>query len=152
MSKMAESKYGKYVLREPKGMGAPPKRSTQVRALSLNEELAAGMGGVPVNFNFMGVVEPGLMADPPHKHEYDELLFFITGDPGIAPDLGGEVEIALGEEWEKQVISTSAVVCLPRGLQHCPINVKKVNRPFYFGHIMLAAKYSSSASPKENIP
>lgn len=143
---MAESKYGKYVLREPKGTGSAPKRSVQVRALSLDEELAAGAGRIPLNFNFMGVVEPGLMSDPPHKHEYDEMLFFIAGDPQHAPELGGEVEIALGEDWEKQVINTSAVVCLPRGVQHCPINVKKVDRPFYFGHIMLAPKYSSSAS------
>jgi hypothetical protein len=145
---MAESKYGKYVLREPKGTGSPPKKSTQVRALSLSEELAAGIGGVSCNFNFMGVVEPGLMADPPHKHEHDEFLFFIASDPKNVPNLGGEVEIALGEEWEKHVITTSAVICLPRGLQHCPIYVKKVDRPFYFGHIMLASKYSSSANPE----
>jgi len=49
--------------------------------------------------------------------------------------LGAEVEIALGEEWKKNIITTSAIVYLPKGLQHCPINVKIVDRPFLFGHI-----------------
>jgi hypothetical protein len=147
---MAKSKYGQYILKEPQGSGAPPPmKSSQVRGLSINDDLLSGIGGMSCNFNFMGVFEPHLMADPPHKHEYDEFLFFIAGDPGQVPDLGGEVEIALGEEWEKHIITTSAIVCLPRGLQHCPIYVKKVVRPFYFGHIMLASKYSSSATPSQ---
>jgi len=143
---MAESKYEKYILREPRGMGElPPRRTTQVQAASINEKLLSEIPEVNCNFNFMGVLEPHLLGDPPHKHEYDEFLFFIAADSENAPDLGGEVEIALGEEWEKHVINTSAIVCLPRGVQHCPIYVKKVDRPFYFGHIMLATKYSSSA-------
>ena len=147
---MAESKYGKYILREPRGKGGPPpRRISQVQGASINEELLSGISGVNCNFNFMGVLEPHLMGDPPHKHEYDEFLFFIASDPENAPDLGGEVEIALGEEWEKHLITTSSIVCLPKGVQHCPIYVKKVDRPFYFGHIMLAPKYSSSALRQE---
>ena len=144
---MAESKYGKYILREPRGEGPPLRKTTQIRGASINEEVlsASGISGVDCNFNFMGVVEPHLMADPPHKHEYDEFLFFITGDPENAPELGGEVEIGLGENWDKHVITTSAIVCLPRGVHHCPINVKNVDKPFYFGHVMLATQYSSSA-------
>ena len=145
---MAESKYGKYILREPRVMGEPPpRRTTQVMGVSMNPELVSGIGEFNCNFNFLGVVAPHLLGDPPHKHEYDEFLFFIASDPKTAPDLGGEVEIALGEEWEKHVITTSSIVCLPRGVHHCPIHIKRVDKPFYFGHIMLAPKYSSSAGP-----
>jgi len=147
---MAELKYEKYILREPRGMGAvPPRRTTQVQAASINEKLLSEIPEVNCNFNFMGVLEPHLLGDPPHKHDYDEFLFFIAADSENAPDLGGEVEIALGEEWEKHVINTSAIVCLPRGVQHCPIYVKRVDKPFYFGHIMLASTYSSSAFSPE---
>ena len=147
---MAELKYEKYILREPRGMGAvPPRRTTQVQAASINEKLLSEIPEVNCNFNFMGVLEPHLLGDPPHKHDYDEFLFFIAADSENAPDLGGEVEIALGEEWEKHVINTSAIVCLPKGVQHCPIYVKRVDKPFYFGHIMLASTYSSSAFSPE---
>jgi hypothetical protein len=145
---MAESKYGKYILKEPRAtFTLPPKKEPQIRNVSISEDLLAAIGGINCNFNFMGVKEPHLLGDPPHKHDYDEYLFFICSDPAYAPDLGGEVEIALGEEWEKHTITTSSVLCLPRGLQHCPIYVKRVDRPFYFGHVMAANKYSSSASP-----
>jgi len=147
---MADQKYERLILREPRGMGAmPPRKPTQVQAASINEQLLSEIPEVNCNFNFMGVLAPHLLGDPPHSHDYDEFLFFIATDPENAPDLGGEVEIAFGEDWEKQVINTSAIVCLPKGVQHCPIYVKRVDRPFYFGHIMLATKYSSSAMTPE---
>jgi hypothetical protein len=65
--------------------------------------------------------------------------------------LGGEVEIALGDEWEKHVITTSAIICLPRGVAHCPVYVKRVERPFYFGHLLMASSYGSSAMAKEDV-
>jgi len=145
---MAESKYSKYILRDARAsFTMPPKKDTQIRNVSISDDLLAPVGGINCNFNFMGVVAPHLLMDPPHKHDYDEFLFFIASDPRYAPDLGGEVEIALGEEWERHVITTSTILCIPRGLQHCPIYVKRVDRPFYFGHNMMASKYSSNATP-----
>ena len=144
---MAETKYGKYIFKDPKVQEMPPRRTTEARAVSLHEELVSEIGGFDFNFNFMSVLAPHVLADPPHKHDCDEFLFFISADPENAPDLGGEAEIALGEEWEKHTITTSAIVCLPPGVQHAPIYMKKVDRPFYFGHMLMASRYSSSATP-----
>jgi len=142
---MAESKYSKYILKEPKPKAMPP-RKTQAEGISLTDEVASSMG-IDCNFNFVGILQPHVLGDPPHKHTVDELLFFIPSDPSIAPSLGGEVEVAMGEEWEKQVINTAAIICIPKGIQHAPIYIKKVDKPFYFGHSLLAAKYSSNATP-----
>ena len=138
--------YEKYVLKEPK-MNPPTKPPTQVFTIALSEETMSGIDRLDCNCNFVGVLAPHVLADPPHKHDCDELLFFISTDPDNTTDLGGEVEIALGEDWEKHVINTSAIVCLPKGVQHCPVYVKKVDRPFYFGHLLLASKYGSNATP-----
>jgi len=146
---MAESEYEKYILRDPKGAVPPTRRTTTSQGVSLHEELVSEIGGFDFSFNFVGILAPHVLADPPHKHNCDELLFFIPTDPENAPDLGGEVEVALGEEWEKHTITTSAIICLPKGVQHAPIYVKKVDRPFYFGHMLLASKYGSSATPAE---
>ena len=142
---MAKAKYQKYVLKEPR-VSLPPKKTTSIPTFGLSEELMSGIKKFDCNFNFVGILAPHVLADPPHKHDCDELLFFISTDPENTTDLGGEVEIALGEEWEKHVITTSAIVCLPKGLQHCPVYVRKVDRPFYFGHLLLAAKYGSNAN------
>ena len=115
----------------------------------LSEELMAGIKKFDTNFNFVAILAPHVLADPPHKHDCDELLFFISTDPENPTDLGGEVEIALGDEWEKHVIKTSAIICLPAGVAHCPVYVRKVIRPFYFGHLLLASSYGSSAMADE---
>jgi len=145
---MLNSKYQKYVLKEPK-VKQLPRKTTSIPTFGLNEELMSGFQKLDCNFNFVAVLAPYVLADPPHKHNCDELLFFISADPDNPIDLGGEVEIALGEEWEKHVIKTSAIICLPKGVQHCPVFVKKVDRPFYFGHLLLASKYGSDANPGE---
>ncbi len=145
---MAELKYDKYILTEPRGE-APQRKPTTAPGVSITEELMSGIGKINCNFNFVGILAPHVLADPPHKHNCDEILFFIPADSENLPELGGEVEIALGEEWEKHTITTSAIICLPKGIQHCPVYVKRVDRPFYFGHILLASSYSSSALDEE---
>jgi hypothetical protein len=140
---MAENKYGKYVLKEPKN-NPPPRKPTEIPTFGLSEEMMSAFQKLECNFNFVGILAPHVLGDPPHKHDCDELLFFISTDPEHTADLGGEVELALGEEWEKHVINTSAIVCLPAGTQHCPMYIRKVDRPFYFGHLLMASSYKSN--------
>lgn len=137
---MAETKYGEYIKREPVRVPTPRKRAS-IPGVIVNADLWSGLA-VNCNFAFLCVSEPYLMPDPPHSHDFDEFLFFIGGNPMDAKDFGAVVEISLGEEWEKHIIDTTSIVYLPKGLVHCPINVKKVDKPFWFGHIMLAPTYS----------
>jgi mannose-6-phosphate isomerase-like protein (cupin superfamily) len=139
--KTAETKYGKYILREPVKEPAVRKRTINP-GVAIKAELWPEVSGINCNFAFMCVSEAYLMSDPPHKHDCDEFLYFLAGDPMNMKDFGAEVEIALGEDWEKHVITTTAVVYIPAGLQHCPINVKRVDKPFFFGHIMPSATYA----------
>jgi hypothetical protein len=138
--KVTETKYGKYIKREPVKMPTPRQRQAYPGVV-VNEEMWSEMSASNCNFAFMCVSEAYLMPDPPHKHPYDEFLYFIGGDPTNVKDFGAEIEIALGEEWEKHTITTTSIVYIPKGLQHCPINVKRVDKPIFFGHIMLSSKY-----------
>jgi hypothetical protein len=142
-AKTGDSKYGKYVLREPKGDPRPLK--TEEWGVSISEKILADVGKFDCNFNFLGILGPHVLPDPPHKHNCDEFLFLIPASSENWPNLGGEAEIAIGEDWEKQVINTAAVICLPTGLHHCPVYMKRVEKPFYWGHILLAPSYASSA-------
>jgi hypothetical protein len=146
---MAASKYGKYIFKNPLGKGPQPKKVDQ-QSISFGPEVFADMGKFDINFNFVGKLAPHILGDPPHKHNCDEMLFFLPADPTIAPYLGGEMEIALGDEWEKHTINTAAIICIPAGMSHCPVYVKKVDKPFYFGHCLMASSYGSSASPAES--
>ena len=70
----------------------------------------------------------------------------IQGDPKNILDFGAEVELILGEGkgQEKHIIDTTSVVYIPKGLAHLPITFEKVDKPFLFGHLLLAPVYSET--------
>jgi hypothetical protein len=70
------------------------------------------------------------LSTKPHVHDYDEAIFFIGSDPRNFSDLGAEVEFAIGEEQEKHVFDRPTAVVIPRGLPHCPIVTRRIDRPY----------------------
>ena len=143
------SKYSQFILREPKGK-EPRKLITEEWGVCINEEILSAIGKFNCNFNFLSILGPHVLPDPPHRHSCGEYLFLIPASYENWPALGGEVEIAIGEEWEKQSVTTAAVICLPKGLQHCPVYMKNVEKPFYWGHVLPSPSYGSSAFDPKN--
>jgi hypothetical protein len=139
---VAEGKYGKYILRNATKIPVLKQRP-HTPSFSAREEYWPGVTGMGCNFSLNCVTEPRLLPDPPHKHEFDEYLLFMGGNPLNLQEFDAEIEVALGEEWERHTIDTTSILYIPKGLQHCPINIKRVGRPFIFGHIMLAGKYTT---------
>jgi hypothetical protein len=143
------SKYSRFILREPKGK-EPRKLITEEWGACINEEILSAIGKFDCNFNFLSILGPHVLVDPPHSHNCGEFLFLIPASYENWPNLGGEVEIAIGEDWAKQSITSAAVICLPKGLQHCPVYMKKVDKPFYWGHVLPSPSYGSSAFDPNN--
>ena len=54
---------------------------------------------------------------------------------------GAEVELYLGEEGERHVITHTTIVHIPKGMIHCPLNFKKIDRPIMFLNVPLTAHY-----------
>jgi hypothetical protein len=63
-----------------------------------------------------------------HVHDFDEIIGFLGTDAQNPRDLGGEMELWL--ENEKYILQNTCLVFVPRGLKHCPMIARKVNRPF----------------------
>ena len=55
----------------------------------------------------------------PHSHDFDEYLVFLGTDPDDHFDLGGEVELWVGDE--KRLLTRSCAVFVPAGVPHCPL-------------------------------
>ncbi len=144
------TKYGRYVVREPRGQD-PFNTPTQVWGVSINEKTLATVGKIECNSNCMGITGTQMLTDPPHDHKFDEILFLIPADYKNWPELGAEMEIAIGSEWERHTITTAAVICLPAGTSHCPVYMKKVDKPFYWGHIVPEYAYGY-ADPDKQVP
>ena len=85
------------------------------------------------------------MVSAKHAHDYDELLYFLGSNPLNFFDFGAQAEILLGEEDEKHLIDTTAIIYVPKGLMHCPIYFISVSKPVMFMHICASTAYRRSA-------
>lgn len=133
---MTDTKYDNFILREVKAPW-PSFGPMNSDFLGGNKEISKAIEevrGAKPNFALYYVTRKGMFAEPPHSHYADEYLMFLSADPHDQKNLGATVEVAFGEEWEKAEFSTSALVWFPKGVQHCPIHVKTMDRPFLFGH------------------
>jgi hypothetical protein len=67
-----------------------------------------------------------------HRHDYDELVLHIGGDPRRSEDLGGEIDYYVGGQL--LTFDTTSVLFVPKGLVHGPLTWKKFKKP----HIEMA--------------
>jgi hypothetical protein len=121
-----------------------PSRHADVTApipfLKSNEEY----GDLGFHMSWKCIVRPYTDEPEAHRHDFPQFLVFLGGDPNNMLDLGGEVEITLSEDgknFEKHLLTTMATVYIPAGLYHCPLVMKKVERPFVFYNFALTDKY-----------
>jgi hypothetical protein len=135
---MAESKYGKYILRET---GVKPHPEITAVTPALLEGLK-DWGGIQHRMSWKYVSQPVILEREPHSHDFDEFLCFLGCDPLNALDFGAEAELALGREGEKHIVDASSVIFIPKGLIHCPLSFRKIGKPILFCNIYLAPKYA----------
>ena len=130
---MAENKYGKYFFEKPIADGRFAPR------LVFYSKNYVGEKDFSVIWNC--ITEPFLMAKDPHSHDFDQFLHFYGANSLNITDFDAEVELSLGEEGEKHIITESTVVHIPKGLIHCPLNFKVVNKPVIFMNVALTPQY-----------
>ncbi len=131
---MADSKYGKYILKGTASKTSGPAIATVMEGLK-------DWGGIHHRMTWQHITAPTVMAEKPHSHDFDEFLCFLSCDPSNAYNFGAEIELSMGKEEEKQTIDAATIVCIPKGLVHGSINFKKVGRPILFCNVYLASEY-----------
>jgi hypothetical protein len=145
---MAKSKYGKYVitdLKEPeeKKKIAPLYNKYARRILWMDKNVVPGA----FNMNTAWYLKAGpTLDDKPHTHTTDEIIGFFGTDAAKPDELGGVVEIYL--EDELQVITKSAMVFVPAGLVHCPLYLRRVDRPIFHFTVVTSGVYVKDENPK----
>ena len=146
---MSQSKYAKYIVTEPireaiahgGETAMPPEKvtgRTAPLAQYLNNRLVSNCGLFQLCCWVWEVPNTNPWTEH-HSHTSDEILIFAGSDPNNIEDLGGEVEIQLGDEIHK--IDKTATIFIPKGLPHAPIFFKRVDRPFLFIAIGLQGEY-----------
>jgi hypothetical protein len=132
---MAGTKYGKYIICDD---SARPKHDVREQ-----EPFQAIMPtiAVPVSYLDNKSVGSSFYAEcmwyhsasdvqvEPHVHDFDEVLAFFGSDPADFHELRGEIELWLDDE--KHILTRSCMVYIPKGLRHCPLVFRRVDRPIF---------------------
>ena len=134
---MAKTKYDKYLTTEC----VKPNKKREGSFITSTRELES-FGGGELSIDCIFITTPHLMISQPHKHEFPQYLNFFSGNPDDPKELDAEIEVSLGEEEEKHIITSPTSVYIPAGLHHGPINFARVTKPFLFLDIAVTGKYS----------
>lgn len=133
---MKESKYSKYFTRDVVRDGEIAPFLPRVK---FNSQKNFGYGNFGLRFAY--VTKPFELPEGPHAHDFEQYLCF-WGTSSNVREFDAEVELFLGEENEKHIITESTVVHIPRGMIHCPLRFTKINKPISFVNAVLTDRYS----------
>ena len=140
---MAERKYEKYILTELKVPEEMAKhkayedyRQRATHILWLEDDVIQGADSVILSWYWKATEKEG---SPSHVHDFDEIVGFVGNDPQNPHDLGAEVEFWM--EDEEYILDKTCLIWVPKGLRHCPLRVRKLDRPILFLALSMTKKY-----------
>jgi hypothetical protein len=140
------TKYDKYIITKPKpDLTLPAFRrergdittDKKTPLIYLDDDILKGAFYVECVWFWKGSDKPEVDA---HTHPFDEVITFFGTNPDDPEDLCGEVEIWL--EDEKHVLTKSALIFVPKGMKHCPLIIRRVDRPIFHFTAGPAGKYT----------
>ena len=121
----------KNVVREPNVVELKPWKSIHEE---IQEPMVTGLGNADISESvleagFARITEPVSMGNPTHKHPFDQWIYLIGESKNFA-ELDADIEMTLGDKIVK--INYPCYVFIPKGVMHCPLDVKRVGKPFIF--------------------
>lgn len=142
---MAETKYGKYFIENPIIKGEFVKYRLYGQGSKYGLE---GMENYWLRWNC--ITQP-MSREKPHVHDFDEIFHFFGADASDITDFQAEVELYVGEEGEKHVITCPTIIYMPAGLMHCPLNYKVVEKPIIFINLAFTKEYEKTMQTGEKL-
>jgi hypothetical protein len=128
---MSEIITAQYVRAHELAKSNHPELTTQV--IKLRGDM--NFGDPKIHMGWEWITMQGEMVRDHHKHNFDEYLTFLGGESKNILELNAEVELILstdGINKEKHIITKSTTIFIPKGLYHCPLIIKKIDKPFLF--------------------
>lgn len=130
---MADSKYGKYIVKTPNITGIGGLTDERVKGVTFPKEIFINTGlveGCPslVDIGWHFTIPDPDPVEQAHSHEFDTVSCFVGSDPKAPSNLGAVLEMQLGDE--KHILTKTCVIFIPKGLKHCPLIHRRVDRPY----------------------
>ena len=136
----------KNVLREPNVVELKPWKSIHN---TIKEPMITGLGPMDIKesalaMGFARITKPDSLGNPTHKHPFDQWIYLI-GESKNFVDFDADIEFTLGDEIIK--IDYPCYIFVPKETMHCPLDIKRVGKPFIF--IDVSITQEASVRPKK---
>jgi hypothetical protein len=122
----------KNVVREPNVVELKPWQSMHA---SITSPMITALGGADIPgsklaIGFAYITTPETLGGATHSHEHPQWIFLIGGDGKNFVEFDAEAEMLLGDEVRK--VDYSCYFYIPPNTPHCPLVIKRVNKPIIF--------------------
>ena len=138
---MSESKYEKYIVTELKTDFSDEFNAEYAkwatRVLWMDNKVVEG--AFQMNISWYLRPQTGQQPLQAQTHEPDEIIGFFGNNSEDPYDLGGEIEFWL--EDEKHIITRSSLIFVPGGMKHCPLILRRVDRPIFHFSTVTSGQY-----------
>lgn len=118
-------------VREPNVVELKPWKSIHD---TIKEPMVTGLGTIDIPesvlaMGFARITKPDTLGFPAHKHPFDQWIYLIGETKNFA-DFDADIELRLGNKIVK--INYPCYVFIPKNVMHCPLEIKRVGKPFIF--------------------
>ncbi len=141
---MAESKYGKHIVTDLRTTRFTPEFAAKyaqwaTRILWMDDKIVDGAFQMNCSWYLRPPAEPTPEGSSAHTHDADEIIGFFGSDHQKPYDLAAEIEFWL--EDEQHIITSSALIFVPGGMKHCPLIIRRVDRPVFHFSTVTTGQY-----------
>jgi hypothetical protein len=99
--------------------------------------------GAGINMGWQIIVKPFKMELESHHHDVDEYLIFMGSTfPDLCGTFDAQIDLFLGTEYEPHTITQATILYIPRGLEHNPLEFKRVTKPVFFTALHMAPYFN----------
>jgi hypothetical protein len=152
---LAASKWDKYITynkvhpesewRKPFADKLPPRDPNRGRILTWVDNDAIKGGFYYESFMALKPTPTGYFNDPPHTHDWDEIIGIFSTNPNDSDNLGGEIQLNMGDDDLR--FTKSCCIFVPRGTRHGPMIMRKVTTPIILVTTGNSPYYTQSLTP-----
>lgn len=96
--------------------------------------------------------ELGRNPGKPHVHNFDQVMMWIGVDTHDMGDLDAEIEVCLGEDLERVMVTTSTAIFVPKGTPHYPATIHRMDKKSLYMEISYTKRYSEKVYDTDKKP
>ena len=134
MMKMAQEEYAQYIL----GNFNTNRDDKGIHMFRLDENVLKGAPYLDCAWFWPTSTPIEIIGS--HSHDFEEVIAFFGAGAQNPLDLGGEIEFWMGEE--RFILTQSKIIFVPKNVKHCPLIIRKADRPIFHFSFGVSTKYA----------